>query len=353
MSPPRAATPRVRSRQLVRVYGPDVLLTLDDIRSLLVCPRCRSKLTAAEPSGLSCEGCQASYPITVSGQPILVDFGSSILDREESLARGYESAMARPRGRANQHPDVHRNLNLFRSLLPAGATVLVVGGGVNEHGLDLYDDPDVRVVCFDLYASDLTQFIADGHRIPLPDGVVDAVLVQAVLEHVLDPWRVVEEVHRVLVPDGLVYAETPFLQQVHEGPYDFHRFTDSGHRWLFRRFAHIESGPVGGPGLQTMWAIDYLIRGITRSRRAGSRSRRLTRLLQRLDRRVPRPHRIDSSAAVYFLGRRSERCLTPKEMVAYYQGAQQSATVVPAVLNDRAVATPPAERLSTQLRVEI
>jgi len=57
-------------------------------------------------------------------------------------------------------------------------------------------------------------------------------LVQAGLEHVRDLWQVVAEIHRVLKDDGLVYAETPFMQQVHEGPYDFTRFTESGHRYL-------------------------------------------------------------------------------------------------------------------------
>jgi len=82
----------------------------------------------------------------------------------------------------------------------------------------------------------------------LASASVDGVLIQAVLEHVLDPAQVVGEIHRVLRPDGLVYAETPFLQQVHAGPNDFTRFTSSGHRYLFRAFAEIAAGPVAGPG---------------------------------------------------------------------------------------------------------
>ena len=46
------------------------------------------------------------------------------------------------------------------------------------------------------------------------------------------------------VSDGVVYAETPFLQAVHEGPWDFTRFTESGHRWLFRAFERLDSGVV-------------------------------------------------------------------------------------------------------------
>ena len=130
--------------------------------------------------------------------------------------------------------------------------MVVVGGGANQHGLDrLYQDPSINVIGFDIYGSDLVQFIADGHSIPLASGSVDAVVVQAVLEHVLDPPQVVREIHRVLRPDGIVYAETAFMQQVHEGAYDFTRYTESGHRWLFRdfeligcRLAHRARDPV-------------------------------------------------------------------------------------------------------------
>ena len=61
-----------------------------------------------------------------------------------------------------------------------------------------------------------------------------------------NPIRVVAGVERVLKPNGVVYAETPFMQQVHEGAYDFTRFTELGHRWLWRRFSTIARGPLGG-----------------------------------------------------------------------------------------------------------
>src|SRR4029079_11363432 len=114
-----------------------------------------------------------------------------------------------------------------------------------------------------------------------------AVLVQAVLEHVLDPARVVGEIHRVLRPDGLVYAETPFLQQVHAGPYDFTRYTSSGHRYLFRSFEEIAAGPVAGPGTQLLWSVDHLMRGVIRSELAGKLARALFFWLRYFDRLVP------------------------------------------------------------------
>ncbi|MEZ5361501.1 MAG: class I SAM-dependent methyltransferase [Bryobacterales bacterium] len=65
--------------------------------------------------------------------------------------------------------------------------------------------------------------LCDAQRIPFADATFDAVVAQAMLEHVADPVRAVGEIWRVLKP-GLVYSETPFLQQVHAGPYDFTRY---------------------------------------------------------------------------------------------------------------------------------
>jgi ubiquinone/menaquinone biosynthesis C-methylase UbiE len=212
-------------------------------------------------------------------------------------------------------------------LLPQEApSILVVGGGTLGNGVEaIYTDPRTRVIAFDIYGSPLVQFIADAHQIPLADESVDAVLVQAVLEHVLDPGRVAEEIHRVLRREGLVYAETPFLQQVHAGPYDFTRYTSSGHRYLFRAFEEISAGPVAGPGAQMQASVDHLVRGLLRSELAGKLARVAFFWLRYLDRLVPSAFAMDNASAYYFLGRRSERELSPSEIVAYYSGAQREA----------------------------
>jgi ubiquinone/menaquinone biosynthesis C-methylase UbiE len=59
--------------------------------------------------------------------------------------------------------------------------------------------------------------VCDAHHLPFQIESFDGVIVQAVLEHVFDPNRYVEEIHRVLKMDAVVYAETPFIQQADEG----------------------------------------------------------------------------------------------------------------------------------------
>ena len=222
------------------------------------------------------------FPV-VSGVPALVDFEHSVLDADRLRAVEGASEVARSRFAgvlrqlvhpANTTAPTQRRADAVPRCAPRPPArrprMLVVGGGTVGDGLDdLYADPTVDLISFDVYASPATQFVGDGHAIPLADGSIDGVIVQAVLEHVLEPTVVAAEIERVLRPGGIVYADTPFLQQVHEGPYDFTRFTDSGHRYLFRRFERIDSGAVAGAGTALRWSVDHFVRALTRSVRLG------------------------------------------------------------------------------------
>jgi len=50
--------------------------------------------------------------------------------------------------------------------------------------------------------------LEDGH-LPFPDQAFDAVLAKDVLEHFLRPWRIVNEIQRVLVAGGQVVVSVP------------------------------------------------------------------------------------------------------------------------------------------------
>src|SRR5262245_52731611 len=107
--------------------------------------------------------------------------------------------------------------------------ILVVGAGDGGTGTEVLNGNGLEII-----NSDVTPhngcIVADAHNLPFDDSSFEGVVVQAVLEHVLDPIRCVSEIHRVLKPNGLVYSETPFMQQVHGLQYDFTRYTFLGHR---------------------------------------------------------------------------------------------------------------------------
>ena len=190
----------------------------------------------------------------------------------------------------------------------------------------LATDSRIELVATDVSFGPLTAVICDAHDIPFADESFDGVIVQAVLEHVVDPQRCVQEIHRVLRSQGLVYAETPFMQQIHMGSYDFTRFTHSGHRLLFRQFSEIASGPVCGPGMALAWSYRYFLLSFTTSRMLRGLIRAFVRLtafhLKYLDRYLIRKGgAIDAASGFFFMGRKEGRMFSDREVVGYYKGA--------------------------------
>jgi SAM-dependent methyltransferase len=275
-----------------------------------------------------------TFPM-VADQPVLVDFRNSLLSRDSFDRAVAASPVPRrgPRARALKGALLGTakvsaaNLQRFRTQLPTepAPILLMVGAATRGIGTDvLYEDPTVRQIAFDIYPSGMTHFVADAHDIPLADHCVDGVCVQAVLEHVVDPVRVVAEIERVLKPDGVVYAETPFMQQVHEGAYDFTRFTELGHRWLWRRFTTIDRGPLGGPGLSLYWSARYFFRGLLRNRRAGDLLSIPFGVFALADHLMPMPHMIDGASGAFFMGRRCAQPIGLETLVSEYLGAQRA-----------------------------
>jgi SAM-dependent methyltransferase len=198
----------------------------------------------------------------------------------------------------------------------------MVGAGTMGAGCEeLYEDRGVRQIAFDTSPSNLTQLAADAHQIPLADSSVDGVIVQAVLEHVLEPSAVVREIHRVLKPGGIVYAETPFMQQVHEGAYDFTRFTELGHRWLWRQFEEIDRGVIGGPGLSLYWSGRYFCRAVLGHRRLADAVSFPLIGFSMFDRLLPLDRKIEGANGVRFLGRKAERALPRETLISCYLGS--------------------------------
>ena len=298
-----------------------MLASLEDYAGLLRHPGRpdeRVVVTPGKTGAVRAASALSAFPV-VHGQPVLIDFERSVVRRadlgEESLAPLIDR---KPHSGLRQavkalFPSTKRSRANFSALIAAAKAsardpiVVVVGGGTRGEGSrDLYADPALKVIAFDVYPSTDISFIADGHAIPLADASVDAVVVQAVLEHVVDPARIVAEIERVLKPGGHVYAETPFLQHVHEGRYDFWRFTESGHRLLFRAFEPMARGSLGGTGLSAYWAIRALFRDLTRSRMIGGVLSLPFLPLAFLDHGLPEARQVDSANGVYFLGRKPE-----------------------------------------------
>ena len=301
------------------------------------CVHCHDSVERNGGTSFECQ-CGHSYPI-VNNIPILLNETNSVF-----RTASYKNQAPRTGGKGtaglhsvlNALPSLTLNLSAerlyakFFDSLPKPAVVLIVGGGIAGKGLVPHlEAPDIQFVETDVYFGDRNQVICDGHDLPFADNSVDGVIIQAVLEHVLDPPQCVAEIHRVLKPNGVVYAEIPFMQQVHAGKYDFTRYTHLGFRRLFRMFDELDSGMSSGPGSAMAWAYQYLLLSFVRGSLMRGVMRGFARLtgfwLKYLDLLVKdSPGSLDAACGVYFMGTKAEKPLSDHDLLAGYRGASTS-----------------------------
>lgn len=291
----------------------------EDLVARLRCPACHGPLVE-----LACGGCGAQYD-RMKGVPILLDETTSMF-RATDVDRGARapSALGRLVPRLGRNLKAAQNYRSFGSLL-AGPRVLIVGGRVLGEGMEALVEQELELVETDIALGPRTQIVCDAHALPFADETFDGVVAQAVLEHVVDPARCVAEIHRVLKPGAIVYAETPFMQQVHAGAYDFTRFTHLGHRRLFRGFDEVDSGAACGPGMALAWSITSFLQSFARTRVqrrvAGALGAVCTFPLKYVDPYlIDLPGALDAASALYFLGRKSSSVLHDEDLPACYRG---------------------------------
>jgi SAM-dependent methyltransferase len=270
----------------------------------------------------------------LKSKPLLVDFNESVLAEDNfHNNEGISDVKRTPIGILTVFKNLFRkknhianlNINLLIEKMDKidNPRILIVGGGEIGNGLNvIYTTFRNNITSFDIYNSKYVDIIADAHKIPIINDYFDLVIIQAVLEHVLNPVKVVSEIYRVLKPEGIVYAETPFMQQVHEGPYDFLRFSESGHRYLFRNFTLIRSGYLLGVGTSLLWNLSYFISGLFRSRLVGKVFRLFFFWVSYFDKMIPESYNIDGACGVYFIGSKALYSISEKEIISHYKGNQ-------------------------------
>ncbi len=122
----------------------------------------------------------------------------------------------------------------FEQLLAAaapGARVLEIGAGPGFLGRHAAQRrPDVRWLASDLHAASWNQLAADAGRLPLAEGIVDAVVGIDVLHHLGDPAAFFAEAARVLRPNGRVAFVEPWITPL---------------SWVVYRFFHQEDCRLG------------------------------------------------------------------------------------------------------------
>lgn len=320
-------------------------------RERVCCPLCGSHLIFGNDESVECTSreCLKRFPI-IDGVPILINDSESVFCIEDFVEQN-EIGESNLKSKGLLKSFLRRSLNIFmdsfpkitknlkaeynylqfRDLLLSNATnskVLIVGSGDVGKGLDsIINNSAIEFVETDVQLGGRIDAVADAHNIPFLDKTFDGVIIQAVLEHVCDPYLCVEEIYRVLKPKGVVYAETPFMQPGHKGRYDFTRFTLLGHRRLFRKFEMIDDGSVSGSGMALALSYRGFLWSLCKSKKTKILVSAIVRLtsfwLKYIDYFIiDRPGTIDAASGFYFLGRKSDSVLSDKKLIQLYRGNQ-------------------------------
>ncbi len=116
-----------------------------------------------------------------------------------------------------------------------------------------------NVINVDIFEYENVDVVCDIANLPFIDNSIDAILNIAVLEHVSNPRKVIDEMYRVLKPGGTIYTAFPFIQGFHASPYDFTRVTEEGIKELHSGFDMLEVRPFGGPTSGLLWVLQEWI----------------------------------------------------------------------------------------------
>lgn len=90
-----------------------------------------------------------------------------------------------------------------------------------------------KYLTLDVRPNSGADIIGSVLNIPLEDNSVDSVISTQVLEHIKTPAKAVSEFYRVLKPGGHCLITVPQLNELHEEPHDYFRFTKFGLEEIF------------------------------------------------------------------------------------------------------------------------
>lgn len=93
-----------------------------------------------------------------------------------------------------------------------------------------------------------------------PAEQFDTVICMEVMEHVAQPFVVIEEIRKILKPGGVLLATTPFEHGLHGEDYgDYFRYTRQGWKQLLSNFSEVREikwlGPEDRPRQYFIYAI--------------------------------------------------------------------------------------------------
>jgi len=216
-----------------------------DIYEIVACPICKGRLAKTDQT-LCCSE-HGEYKISKRGVPILFkdkandeifkDGAAAYQDEKKNKKILYLKKKLFRKPKMYFGNSLHDRLK-EEYIINSGKEKIILNIG-SGHEQNFHQN---NLTNFDIYPHWNTHVSGDAHYLPFLNSSVDIVWLCAVLEHIENPFRVMEEVYRVLKPGGILLISVPFIQYLHASPHDYFRYTKYGLRSICRNFIEIESG---------------------------------------------------------------------------------------------------------------
>ncbi len=88
--------------------------------------------------------------------------------------------------------------------------------------MDIFEGPNIDV-------------LGSADALPFPDASFDSLVSTQVFEHLADPFKAAQEAFRVLKRGGVILVTVPQINELHEEPHDYWRYTRFGLQELFEK----------------------------------------------------------------------------------------------------------------------
>lgn len=208
--------------------------------SILECTTCRGSLSQFE-GALVCDGCGASFPVRRG--KIYFDTPPVHNTAEAGIKERFKWLLG---ANYNRVVDLIAPIYPFNAgkiivehVDPAQNVVVDVGAGARRV------HPDI--ITLDLFDYETVDIVCSVERLPFAPGSVDGFVSLAVIEHLPDPFAMVESLYRATRAGGFGIHDVPFLYHFHESPRDFMRFTHMGLMLLFKKWKTVKLFNNAGP----------------------------------------------------------------------------------------------------------
>jgi SAM-dependent methyltransferase len=141
--------------------------------------------------------------------------------------------------------------------LDVGCDLSPYGSILGEHGW--------QVETLDIEPGPGVNHVGTVEHTGLPDDSFDLVLCTQVVEHCLDPWGALRELHRIVRPGGYLVWSVPQVWFYHPHPTDNWRFTPEGVARLSETggFEVVELLVQGGPVIAFLQVFNFCLFGVT------------------------------------------------------------------------------------------